>query len=300
MKYAAAVWVKSRAKKKNAPSASCIRRPHVIALDVRSYAGKVFAVLLAIIALGSTALFLSRHWMPAEASAHAPLLDREFHWSLFDSAVLFVAAQLVLAGFVWRSQKRNGDRSKTFPHGVSIAISISVVFIAVELFSAATLGRSAWGAMYDAPVRADTLRVQAMGQQFAFYFRYPGTDGKFGPIHVNKIDASIANYFGLDRANDAASRDDVMTASLALPVNRPVELLLLSQDVIHGFYVRELRIQQDMVPGMEIPVHFTPTKIGKYEIVCTQLCGTGHYRMRAYLEVMSEADFEEWLEQHAD
>lgn len=175
---------------------------------------------------------------------------------------------------------------------------VGVVFIGLELFSAGTLGRNAWAAMYDTPVSPETIRVQAMGQQFAFYFRYPGRDGKFGPIHTDKIDPSIANYFGLDRTKDPDAKDDVMSATLTLPVNRPVELLLLSQDVIHGFYVRELRVQQDMVPGMEIPVHFTPTRTGKYEIVCTQLCGLGHYRMRAYLEVVSEEDFEKWMETH--
>jgi len=81
-------------------------------------------------------------------------------------------------------------------------------------------------------------------------------------------------------------------------VNQPVELILNSEDVIHSFYVRELRVQQDMVPGMQIPVHFTPTRIGKYEIACTQLCGLGHYRMRAYLEVVSQSDFEKWMQAH--
>ena len=97
---------------------------------------------------------------------------------------------------------------------------------------------------------------------------------------------------------DRAAKDDVVSATLFLPVDQPVELLLSSQDVIHSFYVRELRIQQDMVPGMQIPVHFTPTKVGKYEIVCSQLCGLGHYRMRAYLEVISESDFQRWMQDH--
>jgi cytochrome c oxidase subunit 2 len=236
--------------------------------------------------------------MPLAASEHAASLDRQFKLSLADSAIVFLIAQFALVIFVWKSRTRPDDRVKTLPHGIPIAVWISVVFIGIELFSAATLGRSAWAAMYDDPGNANTIRVQAMGQQFAFYFRYPGTDGKFGPIHVDRIDASIGNYFGLDRAKDPASEDDVTSAALVLPVNRPVELQLLSQDVIHGFYVRELRIQQDMVPGMEIPVHFTPTRIGKYEIACSQLCGLGHYRMRAYLQVVSDSDFEKWMQAH--
>jgi cytochrome c oxidase subunit II len=138
-----------------------------------------------------------------------------------------------------------------------------------------------------------------MGQQFAYYFRYPGADGKFGPVHTDKIDASIGNYFGLDRANDNVSKDDVVSAELVLPENRPIDLFLTAQDVIHSFYVRELRVQQDMVPGMRIPVHFTATRAGKYEVVCTQLCGLGHYRMRAYVRVIPETEFENWMRAHS-
>lgn len=260
--------------------------------------GKVFAILLSAITLASVILFVSHAWwMPAAASEHASALDRQFRWTLINAGVAFLLAQLILAGLVWRV--RTGDRpSRAFPAGIHAAMIISVIFIGIELVSAATLGRSAWAAMYSSHESTDVIRVEATGQQFAFYFRYPGPDGKFGPVHVEKIDPSVGNYFGLDRARDPASKDDVTSATLALPVNHPVELLLEAQDVIHGFYVRELRIQQDMVPGMQIPVHFTPTKIGRYEIACTQLCGLGHYRMRAFLDVMSEADFQKWMQAH--
>lgn len=258
--------------------------------------GRVFAFVLATIAVLSTALFVARRWIPEAASQHAKVLDKQLRWSLVDAAVIFLLAQFTLGYIVWNSQTKTlAKRSRV---GVRIAIWFGVIFIGIELLSAATLGRSAWAAMYDAPPDADTIRVQALGQQFAFYFRYPGRDGKFGPVHVDKMDPSVANYFGLDRIKDADSRDDVVDPTLVLPVNRPVEVLLLSEDVIHGFYVRELRIQQDMVPGMEIPVHFTPTRVGKYEIVCSQLCGLGHYRMHAYLEVVPEADFEKWIRAH--
>ena len=84
-----------------------------------------------------------------------------------------------------------------------------------------------------------------------------------------------------------------------MPVNHEIQLLLHGKDVGHSFYVRELRIQQDFVPGLDLSVHFTPTKIGKYEIMCTQLCGLGHYNMKAYLEVMSQQDYDAWIKQQA-
>jgi cytochrome c oxidase subunit 2 len=143
------------------------------------------------------------------------------------------------------------------------------------------------------------MTIQAQAGQFAFYFRYPGPDGTLGPTHPDKIDEGNQNYFGLDPDHDSDSKDDIVTAELAIPVNKEVHLLMHSKDLGHSFYVPELRIQQDFVPGLDVSVHFTATKIGKYEIVCTQLCGLGHYNMKAYLEVMSQADFDSWLKQEA-
>ena len=276
---------------------SCNFQPRVIALDVRLHPGKVFAILLSSVSLTSIGLFVSRlWWMPAPAARHASDLDRLVVGAMIDAGVAFLLAQILLAVLAWKFHAN--ATAKSWTSAARVALTVSVLFISLELFSAATLGRRAWGSMFSVPVGVDVVRAQVMGQQFAFYFRYPGRDRQFGPIHVDKIDASIGNYFGLDTKKDQASIDDVVSASLVLPVNQPVELILSSQDVIHSFYVRELRIQQDMVPGMQIPVYFTPTRIGKYEIACTQLCGLGHYRMRAYLEVVSQADFQKWMQAH--
>ena len=78
-----------------------------------------------------------------------------------------------------------------------------------------------------------------------------------------------------------------------------MELLLRSKDVLHGFWVRELRLKQDLVPGLVIPIHFTATKIGKYELMCAELCGMQHHEMRSFVEVVSAEDFEKWLEARA-
>lgn len=272
--------------------------------------GKLLSLLLAAITLASAALFASRiWWFPVASAAHAPAFDAQFRRTLINCAFAFGAAQILLAALVWKYGTGTAARhtasvattegSPRAHLGVRAAVIIGTLFVAIELFSAATLGRSAWASMYSSQPAPDLVKVEALGQQFAFYFRYPGPDGQFGPIHVNKIDPSVGNYFGLDRARDLASKDDIESAMLVLPLNRPVEIMLSAQDVIHSFYVRELRIQQDMVPGMQIPVRFTPTKIGRYEIVCTQLCGLGHYRMRAFLEIVSDREFQEWLRQHA-
>jgi cytochrome c oxidase subunit 2 len=113
------------------------------------------------------------------------------------------------------------------------------------------------------------------------------------------MDDSAQNFFGLDRVRDVDSRDDIVSAVMAIPVNREIQLLMRSKDVGHSFYVPELRLQQDFVPGMDLSLHFTATQVGRYEIMCTQLCGLGHYKMRAYLDVMSAAEFDAWLSRKA-
>ena len=121
----------------------------------------------------------------------------------------------------------------------------------------------------------------------------------FGSIHPDKINDGNGNYFGLDPENDVAARDDIVVGSLTIPVDTPILLSLHSKDMIHNFYVPELRIQQDIVPGIDIPLHFTATKTGRWEIVCTQLCGLGHYSMKAYLEVKSQSEYDDWLKQQS-
>jgi cytochrome c oxidase subunit 2 len=256
--------------------------------------GKAFSVVLIAVALLSVALFYRFGAMPPLASNEGGAIDAQFRNTWQGAAVIFLIAQLALAAFIWKSSSARQGASR-FPGGSTVTILLAVGFVAFELVSAGTLGRNAWAALYPRELAPEALRVQALGVQFAFYFRYPGADGKFGPIHVKAIDDSTGNHFGIDRERDESARDDVITTTLAVPVNRPVELLLDARDVIHGFYVRELRIQRDMVPGMEVPVRFTASKTGSYEIVCAQLCGLGHYGMHSYLEVMTEPQFEAWL-----
>src|SRR5262249_43462642 len=134
------------------------------------------------------------------------------------------------------------------------------------------LGRRAWAEVRFTPAESNAIRVEVTGNQFVFNFRYPGPDGKFGRLDPKQISASTGNPLGLD-AKDPAAKDDIVAPTLTVPVNHQVELMGPSQDVIHNIFVRELRLQQDLVPGLVVPIHFTAEKIGQYEIVCTQLCG---------------------------
>jgi cytochrome c oxidase subunit 2 len=138
------------------------------------------------------------------------------------------------------------------------------------------------------------LHIEVLAKQFAWTYRYAGPDGVFGRVDIRQIDDAGGNPFGID-SKDPKGRDDLSAPILRVPAGRPIELQLKSRDVIHNFFVRELRIKQDVVPGMTIPLRFTATRIGTYEVPCSELCGLGHHQMRSSLVVMSPEDFEAWL-----
>jgi cytochrome c oxidase subunit 2 len=263
--------------------------------------GKLFAIAVAIIGIVSAAFFaMHTWWLPVDISTTGPAVDHQFAETLFGTGVLFVAGQLVLAGFAWGSSDRSAARkTKNFPGGATPLVVAAIVVVGIEIFTLTFVGSKAWAAIYLAPPEAGSLRIDVQAEQFAFYFRYPGPDGQFGAVHPDKIDDGSGNYFGLDPANDVAARDDIVVGSLVVPVNQPIALTLHSKDVGHSFYVRELRLQQDFVPGLDIPVHFTATQTGKFEIVCTQLCGLGHYNMKTYLQVMTAGEYADWLKAQA-
>ena len=259
--------------------------------------GKLFALILTVITILSVAI-VAMHvwWLPPDISARGAAVDGLMEGTIGATGFLFVSAQLLLALCAWRYGEHASERKiKVFPGGPAPLVVFVVLVVGVEILTLALVGSKVWASVYMASVEPGSFVIDVQAEQFGFYSRYPGPDGKFGEIQPQLIDDSVGNFFGLDRKNDPAARDDIVSDTLAIPVNRPILLTLHSKDVGHSFFVRELRIQQDFVPGLVIPVHFTALRTGKYEIVCTQLCGLGHYSMRAYLEVMQQSEFDAWL-----
>jgi cytochrome c oxidase subunit 2 len=262
---------------------------------------KLFAVTIFLIAILSAIPILRNTYHPVEdISTHGQAIDDQLSDTMWEAGISFLASQILLAWFIWRfSGDRPGEKSKSFPGGAKGLVAAAIVLVGVEVFALGIFGVKAWASIYFTPPGANAMPIQVQAGQFAFYFRYPGPDGTLGPIHPDKISEANANFFGLDTTNDQDSKDDIVTAEMAIPVNREVRLLMHSKDVSHSFYVPALRIHQDFVPGLDIQLHFTATKVGKYEIVCSQLCGLGHYNMKAYLEVLSQQDFDDWLKKQA-
>ena len=265
--------------------------------------GRLFAVVVTLIALASATIFaLHIWWLPPDISTHGARIDRQLNETMVVAGMLFVLGQLALAFFVWRFSTREARPprpSRAFPGGPTPLVVLATVLVGVEILVLTFVGSKVWADVYQTPPAPGALQIEVLGEQFAFYFRYAGADGKFGAMHPDLMNDATENFFGLDPANDSTARDDIVVGSLVIPVNQPVELRLHAKDVNHSFYVPELRIQQDFVPGMVIPLHFTATTPGKYELVCTQLCGLGHYNMRAYVEVKSRPDFDAWLKTKA-
>jgi cytochrome c oxidase subunit 2 len=185
---------------------------------------------------------------------------------------------------------------------------IETAVLVVELVLLFGFSIPLWAARVDhVPSESEALIVNVTGEQFARNVRYAGPDGVFGRTDIKKIDVQT-NPLGLDR-EDPASKDDVTTINqLYLPVNRPVVVRLRTKDVIHSFNVPEFRVKQDAIPGLTIPVWFIPTvttaemraQTGnpqfQYELACAQLCGLGHYRMRAFVTVLSPEEFQKWMD----
>jgi cytochrome c oxidase subunit II len=262
---------------------------------------KILAVTIVIIAIASAVPIVMHMWpLPQDISLHGKLIDDQFNDTMLEAGISFLASQFLLAFFIWKySRTKPGEKVKSLPGGATGLVLAAFLLVGTEVLALGVFGVKAWGEAYLTPPAPDAVQIQAQAGQFAFYFRYPGPDGKFGPIHPNLISEANANFYGLDTTNDQDSKDDIVTAELAVPVNREVHLLMHSKDVGHSFYVPVLRVQQDFVPGLDVSVHFTATQIGRYEIVCTQLCGLGHYNMKAYLEVKSQEDYDAWLKQQA-
>src|SRR5690349_23806329 len=255
--------------------------------------GRVLAVIIWLVTLLSVLLFLSgKWWLPAAISNHAPALDRQFMITILVVGISFTAAQIGLGWMIWKYRDTGkADERATYTHGSNRLEVLWTVITAIVFISLGVMGQSVWASLrlHDAPPGSYTVEVVA--QQFQWNFHYAGKDGKFGRTDPKFIDDGTLNFVGLD-SSDPNGADDVVTAALAIPVNRPVELKLRSKDVIHNFWVPQLRFKQDLVPGMEIKVHFTANKVGKYELACAELCGQLHFKMRSFMLVLPEDEIQ--------
>src|SRR5436190_6056493 len=255
--------------------------------------GRVLGIAIWIITLLSVWMFVSRRWwFPEAISEHGPSVDRQFMITIIVVGVAFAAAQIGLGWMVWKYRDTASSGRAIYSHGNNRLEVLWTIVTAVIFISLGIMGQRVWASLHLHSAPPGAYQIEVVAQQFSWNFHYSGKDNVFGKTDPNLIDDSALNYVGLDDT-DPNAKDDSVVSTLVIPANRSVELSLRSKDVTHSFFVPQLRFKQDLVPGMDIHVHFTVTTTGKFELACAELCGMNHYKMKSYMLVLAQNEFDE-------
>jgi cytochrome c oxidase subunit 2 len=233
--------------------------------------------------------------LPELASSNGQAVDDLMvyvHWLML---ALFVGWIIYFGYVLWRFNAKRNPKASYEGSTSKIPSYVEYAIVGIEAVLLVGVAIPIWAKNVDHfPKPGEATVIQIMAQQFAWNARYAGPDGIFGTQNMKLIASD--NVFGVDPA-DPAGKDDVQVLNeIHVPVNKPVLIYLSSKDVIHSLKLVAMRITQDAIPGLRIPCTFTPTKIGRYQIECAQLCGNGHAAMAGgFVVVQSHADFDAWL-----
>ena len=221
-------------------------------------------------------------WLPdgyGGVASYSGDIDAVFRFIYWLTFAIFWLVTILMVVFLYRYRYREGDtRRATYTHGntaleLTWTIIPAIVFIAIWFVS-----KTSW-ADIKAKIPPPDVQVRVTASQFAWGYAYPGPDGLFDTTD-DKTDKDLQ---GVDK-------------ELHVPVNKVVKIGLRSNDVIHSFFVPSFRLKQDAVPGREINVWFKATKTGRYELPCAELCGPGHSGMVSWVHVLSDADYQKWVQ----
>ncbi|MBJ7389979.1 MAG: cytochrome c oxidase subunit II [Chthoniobacterales bacterium] len=230
------------------------------------------------------------YWAPEAATVGAKKVDTLLNFIFYLTAAVFVLTQSVYIYYLVKYRRRPGSKAY-YSHGNN-TLEIIWTAIPTAIFLGLVIYSNRLWAELHSPAPEDSVRVDVVSYQFGWDMRYAGADGRLGEVDVHSY--SVDNKFGLV-PNDAAGDDDFSSTELVIPVNRPVHIYLHSRDVIHSFYVPQFRLYQAAVPGRTIAwVWFEPTRTGNFELACSQICGSGHYNMKAPIRVVSQEEFAKW------
>ena len=231
-------------------------------------------------------------------SEHGKEIDHMLNFCHWFMLLLFVGWTAFFLYTIWRFHKSRNPRADY--HGVRNHVSTHLEAGVVIIEAVILLGFALplWGKrVNEIPLREqdDALKIRCIGYQFAWYFHYAGPDGKFGRQHVRFITGE--NPLGVD-PTDPDGADDVVVNSLVEPMHlinhKATVCRVSSRDVIHGFALHQMRIQQDAIPGTEAPQWFRPVSTGEWQIICAQLCGASHSLMKAGYLVEEQKSFDDW------
>ena len=251
------------------------------------------AVIFAIIIIASIIFHFWSPWWWTPVASNWGNIDATIILSFWVTGAVFVGVCLFMAYCVWRYRYRPDRRAEYEPDNKKLEWRLTWL---TSLGVAALLapGLLVWNQFVTVPQNA--FNVEVLAYQWGWNYRLSGEDGILG-----KTDAKLVSYenpYGLN-LNDPNGKDDIIVqdADLHLQIDQPVKINLRSLDVIHNFYVPQFRAKMDTLPGIVSYYWFTPTKTGKYEILCAEFCGTGHYGMRGTVLVDEKKDYSNWLAQ---
>lgn len=241
---------------------------------------RFWTILFLLVPILGVATFMAApafgHWLPDDFSEHGHKIDSLFYFILYLTGVVFVATTVVMFFFMWKYDAANNTEPAKFTHGSHSLEIIWTILPAATLLFIALYQMNAWAEVkIERPEIVPTCKVVA--RQFEWRIQYPGPDQQ------------------LDTPDDIYAPANEMH----VPVNEQVLIHLESEDVLHSFFLPNFRIKQDAVPGSVIPVWFRATEVGPYDLVCAELCGWGHYKMKGRLTVETREAFDKWLAEKA-
>jgi cytochrome c oxidase subunit 2 len=251
----------------------------------------VLALALILIVVAALEFHYMSPWWLTPIASNWQQMDDALLLTFVITGVAFVVINLFVAYAVVRFRHREGVRASA-DHGSSKLEWSLVIATSIGIIAMLAPGLSVYAKLISPPPNA--MLFEVMGQQWQWHYRLPGKDGKLGSTDVRFI--GNINRFGINPA-DPDGQDDLLVdgQEIHVPLQRPVRVMLRAQDVLHDFYVPQFRTRMNMVPGMVTSFWFTPTAIGRYEVMCAQLCGIGHFNMRSYVVVDEAADYARWL-----
>lgn len=251
-------------------------------------------LLLLFVGLGTVLFHVLSPWWSAPIASNWQYIDDTIDLTFWLTGFVFVAVVLFMAYCAYRFRHRDGHRAEYEPESTKLELTLTIV-TAVGVAAMLAPGLVVWNQFVQVP--EDATEVEVVGQQWSWSFRLPGEDGRLGTSDTRRIDPG-SNPLGVN-PDDPNGQDDVVVEAgdLHLLVGKPVKLLMRAVDVLHNFYVPEFRAKMDMVPGLVTYIWLTPTRTGEFDILCAELCGSGHALMRGRVVVADESTYQAWLQE---
>lgn len=249
------------------------------------------ALLLCVVTLGSVVFNFTTPFHFDVIGSNWNLIDITVYITFIICGVAFVALGLLMAWWVYKFQYQEGKYAEYEPENAKLESRLTIITtIGVVVMLAP--GLVAWNDYIRPP--SDAYELEVYSKQWKWHYRFPGADGIFGAAHNQYV--KFDNPFGM-KPDDPYGEDDILIESGAvkIPVDRPVKVLLRSEDVLHDFWVPAIRAKMDAVPGMVTYFWFEPIVERVYEVLCAELCGRGHHSMRGEMHVVSIEEFSTWL-----